>query len=197
MIDEMNMQKYDVKIYPLTEREIDKKVVWYNDPDIRKYLHYTNLFNIQDSLKWLDRIKESNTRKEFVIWICEGRMEIPVGIIGLFEIDGENRKAGFYITLGEKKYQGKGIAKKATVMFLRKMFEQFSLHKIYLYTDVENKPARRLYEKIGFTLEGIMRDELFYQNHYVSRCYYSMLFEEFEEKWGMKDASGNWKCITN
>ena len=85
--------------------------------------------------------------------------------------------------MGEKQYQGKGIAKKATVLFLKDMFEKFKLHKIYLYTDVENKAARGLYEKVGFVLEGILRDELFYQNHYVSRCYYSILFEEFIEKW--------------
>ncbi|WP_287492502.1 GNAT family N-acetyltransferase [Sellimonas sp.] len=178
------MQQYDVKISPLTEREIKQKVLWYNDPEIRKYLHYTDLFNVKDSIIWLERIKKSDTRKEFVIWLIDGHKEIPVGIIGLFEIDRDNQKAGFYITIGEKQYQGKGIAKKATILFLKEMFEKFKFHKIYLYTDVENTAARGLYEKVGFVLEGILRDELFYQNHYVSRCYYSILFEEFMEKWG-------------
>lgn len=109
-------------------------------------------------------------------------MEIPVGIIGLFEIDRANQKAGFYITVGENSIKERNC-KKATVLFLKDMFEKFKLHKIYLYTDVENKAARGLYEKVGFVLEGILRDELFYQNHYVSRCYYSILFEEFIEKW--------------
>lgn len=178
------MQQYDVKISPLTEREIKQKVLWYNDPEIRKYLHYTDLFNVKDSIILLERIKKSDTRKEFVIWLIDGHKEIPVGIIGLFEIDRDNQKAGFYITIGEKQYQGKGIAKKATILFLKEMFEKFKFHKIYLYTDVENTAARGLYEKVGFVLEGILRDELFYQNHYVSRCYYSILFEEFMEKWG-------------
>ena len=30
------MRQYDVKILPLTEQEIEKKVLWYNDPEIRK-----------------------------------------------------------------------------------------------------------------------------------------------------------------
>ena len=127
------MRQYDVKILPLTEQEIEKKVLWYNDPEIRKYLHYTDSFNKNDSLNWLQRIKKSDTRKEYVIWLIDGHMEIPVGIIGLFEIDRANQKAGFYITVGEKQYQGKGIAKKATVLFLKDMFEKFKLHKIYLY----------------------------------------------------------------
>ena len=85
------MQQYDVKISPLTEREIKQKVLWYNDPEIRKYLHYTDLFNVKDSIIWLERIKKSDTRKEFVIWLIDGHKEIPVGIIGLFEIDRDNQ----------------------------------------------------------------------------------------------------------
>lgn len=193
----MDKKKYNISIYPLTEKEIDKKVVWYNDPEIRKYLHYTELFNVEESLNWLNRIRENATRKEYVIWIEQDQIQMPVGIIGLFELDISNRKAGFYITLGEKKYQGKGIAKEATIIFLRKMFTQFNLHKVYLYTDVDNSPARRLYEKIGFILEGIMRDELYYKKHYISRCYYSILFDEFDRKWGMKDVSGSRKRITD
>ncbi len=52
------MRQYDVKILPLTEQEIEKKVLWYNDPEIRKYLHYTDSFNKNDSLNWLQRIKK-------------------------------------------------------------------------------------------------------------------------------------------
>ena len=178
------MGEWNISIRSLTENEIEKKVSWYNDDDIRKYLHYTELFNVENSLKWFQTIKKSNIRKEFVIWISNSEREVPVGIIGLFDIDYTNRKAGFYITLGEKDYQGKGIAKKATILFLREMFQTYQFHKIYLYTDVGNEPARKLYEKVGFTLEGILRDELFYKNHYVSRCYYGIFREEFVEKWG-------------
>ena len=61
------MRQYDVKILPLTEQEIEKKVLWYNDPEIRKYLHYTDSFNKNDSLNWLQRIKKSDTRKEYAV----------------------------------------------------------------------------------------------------------------------------------
>ena len=106
------MRQYDVKILPLTEQEIEKKVLWYNDPEIRKYLHYTDSFNKNDSLNWLAKgSKKVIQRKEYVIWLIDGHMEIPVGIIGLFEIDRANQKRGFYITVGEKQYQGKELQK--------------------------------------------------------------------------------------
>ena len=113
------MRQYDVKILPLTEQEIEKKVLWYNDPEIRKYLHYTDSFNKNDSLNWLQRIKKSDTRKEYVIWLIDGHMEIPVGIIGLFEIDRANQKAGFISRWEKNSIKEKELQKKQRFIFKR------------------------------------------------------------------------------
>ena len=122
------MRQYDVKILPLTEQEIEKKVLWYNDPEIRKYLHYTDSFNKNDSLNWLQRIKKSDTRKEYVIWLIDGHMEIPVGIIGLLRLIERNQKQGF-ISRWEKN-SIKERYQKSNGFIFKDMFEKFKLHKI-------------------------------------------------------------------
>ncbi len=175
----------EIRIIPFKEEHIAKKVEWYNDEEISKYLHYKDKFTIEGTKKWLERIKQDDTRLENVIQILENGEYINIGIIGLFNIDRENKKAGFYITIGEKQYQGKGYAKKATKLFIENSFKNLELEKIYLYTDFENEKAIKLYEKCGFQLEGKLKKELFYKNRFINRYYYAIFREDVlgEKEW--------------
>jgi RimJ/RimL family protein N-acetyltransferase len=170
---------FEIRIEPITESDIPYKVKWYNDEVITRYLHYEETFTIEKSLEWLKKIRQDPSRYENVIKVRVNDSFLSIGIIGLFNIDLKHKKAGFYITIGEQQFQGKGIAKKATVMFLRHCFEKFDLQKIYLYTDLENITAQKLYERVGFKREGILRRELFVKGRFIDRCYYGMLREEF------------------
>lgn len=170
-----------IKIVPFKYENIEEKVKWYNDKEINRYLHYEEDFTIEGTQEWFKRIEKDSTRFENIIQILDEGKYVDIGIIGLFEIDRKNKKAGFYITIGEKKYQGKGYAKKATLKFLEQVFRQFELEKIFLYTDFENEKAIKLYEKCGFILEGKMRKELYYKNRFIDRYYYGIYREDILE----------------
>lgn len=171
----------EIRIVPFNFNHIPEKVKWYNDKQIRKYLHYDEEFTIEETRKWLENIKKDKTRYENVIQYLTGEKYIDIGIIGLFNIDLKNKKAGFYITIGDIEHQGKGLAKKATLKFLKDVFKKFDLEKIYLYTDFENERAIRLYEKCGFKLEGKLKKELFYKGKFINRYYYAIFKEDIME----------------
>ena len=154
-----------INIRPIREEDLEFKIKWYNDDRIRKYLHYEEKFEYEKTLNWFRGIKDNKSRFENIIEY-KGK---PVGIIGLFDIDEKNKKAGIYITIGEVDLQGKGIAYNSMLKFMRECFDNFKLEKIYLYTDLENIIAQRLYEKIGFKREGILRKELYFQGRYIDR----------------------------
>lgn len=171
-------------IDPITEEDIPDKVEWYNDEEVTRFLHYDEKFTVEKSLEWLANTKNDSRRYENIIKVLEGRHLRKIGVIGLFDIDLKNKKAGFYITIGNKQYWGKGFAKKATVEFLRHCFEKFDLQKIYLYTDVDHVVAQRLYEAVGFTKEGLLRRELLCKGRFIDRYYYGMFREEFFARYG-------------
>ena len=123
----------EIEIVPFDFEHIPEKVRWYNDEEISRYLHYEEKFTIEDTKKWLENVKNDKTRYENVIKVLVDGKYVDIGIIGLFNIDIKNKKAGFYITIGEKQYQGKGLAKKSTLKFLKKVFIKFNLEKIFLY----------------------------------------------------------------
>lgn len=169
----------NLRIRPIEIKDVSKKVEWYNNSEITKFLHYEELFTYEGTLEWVKKLSFNKTRYENIIEVIKDNQWIPVGVVGLFEIDKKNKKAGSYITIGELKYQGLGIAKKAMLLILQDAFIKFNLNKVYAYTDSDNIKSQKLHEKIGFIKEGVLRQELFYKGKYIDRVYYSILKKEF------------------
>lgn len=159
--------------------DIKLKVKWINDQNINKYLHYDLPLCEERTLNWYQSIMSNSTREDFVYELEDCDKNIPLGLIGLINIDFKNKKAEFYIINGEKKYWGKGFASKASIQFLKLMFLKHGLNKIYLYTEAENNPAQRLFESIGFQKEGLLKEDLFYMGQYVDRYIYGINRKDF------------------
>lgn len=160
--------------------DILNKVKWINDPKINMYLHYELPLCPDRTLKWYNNIIGNSSRADFVFEIENNNNNIvPIGLIGLLDISMKNKKAEFYIVTGNQDYLGKGIATKAAKKFLEYAFKKYDLNKIYLYTEVENIKAQRLFERIGFVKEGILKDDLYQNGEFLDRCYYALFRKDF------------------
>lgn len=164
-----------VSIRKFNENDIDNKVKWINDGENNKFLHYDLPLEYNKTLNWFNKNKENINRYDAVIEY-ENK---PVGLIGLLNIDTKNLKAEYYIVIGEKQYKGLGIAKDATVLLLEYAYKNLKLNKVYLYTEIDNIPAQKLFEKLGMKKEGLLKADLFYNNKFVDRYIYSMCSEDF------------------
>ncbi|WP_342470254.1 GNAT family protein [Ureibacillus sp. FSL K6-3587] len=164
-----------ISIRKFKEEDIPYKVKWINDERNNKYLHYDLPLREDKTLEWYNKIKDRNDRADFTITYDNE----PVGLIGLLNIDHNNKKAEYYICIGEDSYKGKGIAKKATDLLIKKSYEEFGLIKIYLYTEVENIAAQKLFEKVGFEREGLLKNDLFYKGKKIDRYVYGLDVEEY------------------
>jgi len=85
----------------------------------------------------------------------------------LKNIDYLNKKAEYYIFIGNKNYWGRGIGIIATKKFLNYIKQHLKLHKIYLHVDWSNFVAKKLYKKVGFIKEGILKGELLREKKYI------------------------------
>ncbi len=165
----------DIKIRRFCEEDIPYKVKWVNDKNNNKYLHYDLPLREEKTLLWYKSIKDRKDRADYTI-TCNGK---PVGLIGLLNIDNNNRKAEYYILIGEAEYKGKGVATTASDLLLREGFITYNLNKIYLFTEVDNKPAQKLFEKIGFKKEGLLKEDLIYNGKKVDRFIYGLLKDDY------------------
>ena len=164
-----------VNIRRFERTDIPKKVEWINNPENNQFLHYDIPISIVGTERWYDSHQGEETRYDAVIE-ADG---VPVGTIGLLSIDRKNSKAEYYIAMGEVDYKGKGVAKEASKLILAYGFETLGLNRIYLFTEVENISAQKLFERVGFVREGVIRQDIVSHGKYVDRIAYGFLREDW------------------
>lgn len=101
-----------------------------------------------------------------------------LGTVSLKNIDLENGNAEYAVAT-RRSAQGKGIAFAATKLVLKKAFEDYGLHRVYLNVLPNNKKAIRLYERSGFQPEGEFREHLKMENQYVNWEWYGILESDY------------------
>lgn len=79
---------------------------------------------------------------------------------------------------------GQGYATEATRALMRTGFELLGLHKVTLRIAVGNRGSQRVAEKLGFTREGLLREELLIRGNWMDHTLYSMLEGEFRRLHG-------------
>lgn len=79
---------------------------------------------------------------------------------------------------------GRGYATEATRALMRVGFEVLGLHKVTLRIAVGNRGSERVAEKLGFTAEGLLREELLIRGNWMNHTLYSMLEGEFRRLHG-------------
>ncbi|MGM0901303.1 MAG: GNAT family N-acetyltransferase [Bacillota bacterium] len=165
----------EIAIRKFQEEDIPYKVKWINDDKNNKYLHYDLPLREDKTLQWFKSLEGRGDRVDYTITHAGE----PAGLIGLLNIDLKSKEAEYYICLGGDKFKGKGIAKVATDLLINKAYKEFSLNKIYLYTEVDNVQAQKLFEKSGFVKEGLLKNDLFYNEKYIDRYVYTLDVENY------------------
>lgn len=173
----VNSKKIHLRLFK--KSDIVFKVKWINDPEINEYLHYDLPLCPDRTANWFQSIMGNSSREDYVYELFDNNTAIPLGLIGLIGIDKKNKKAEFYIINGEKDFWGKGLASEATNVFLNHVFLKHDLNKVYLYTEVNNIGAQKLFEKIGFKKEGLLKEDLIHMGNKLDRYYYGIYREGF------------------
>ena len=75
----------------------------------------------------------------------------------------------------------RGYGTDAIETILKYAFNKMNLHKIELRVYEFNKRALKCYEKCGFKIEGVMREDLFRDGKYHNTIFMSILRSEFHE----------------
>lgn len=106
-----------------------------------------------------------------------------VGEVVLNELDVNNNSCSFRIALGAVG-QDRGLGTEATRLVLRYAFERVGLHRISLEVYAFNPRARRVYEKVGFKPEGVLREALLWEGQHFDAHVMSILASEWADHRG-------------
>ena len=84
--------------------------------------------------------------------------------------------------IGEKSMWGKGYGTEATRLVVRYAFEELHLNRVQLHVYEYNLRGVRVYEKVGFRREGVLRQEHMYDGRFWDTVVMAILREEWEKR---------------
>ncbi len=157
-------------IRDLEQKDLQERVRWMNDVRVNSTLNIQLPVTLDSTLQWYERIKVNTQRRDFSFDNEDGNL---VAMGGFTDIDSNVHKAELYIFVNPD-IQGRGYGTLSVKMMCEYGFEAMKLQKIYLHTNSDNIAARKLYEKLGFKLEGYMPHEVISNGKIKDRCYYAI-----------------------
>lgn len=164
-------------------------VEWINDPDVRAGISSFLPLSLAREEGWFDEMLKRPTEEHpFGLEAkLDGGWQL-IGSCGLFDVNWRSRKAEIGIMIGRKDLWSKGYGSEAMRLIMKHGFETLNLHRLYLKVYATNPRAIRAYEKVGFVLEGRLREATFDNGVYSDDLIMSVLRPEWD---AMKSTTGS------
>lgn len=167
------------KLRELEHKDIDIINTWRNDPELIDCLGAPFRFiNTDVDYKWYDAYMASRQNCVRCAIVSEKSDDI-LGLVSIVSIDRLNQSAEFHIMIGDKANRGRGMGSFATIKMLEHAFFDLNLRRVELSVLYDNLRAQHVYEKIGFTREGIKRKAKYKNGRFVDMYTYAILKDEF------------------
>ena len=174
-----------INLRELQEKDAPLMLEWMHDPEIQKCFQRDMIaMSLQDAENFcrLSKTGQKLEEGQCYHYAIVNEYDEYIGTISLKNINLKAKSAEYAISI-RRQAQGKGIAKEATYLILKKGFNELGLHRIYLHVLANNERALKFYEKVGFKYEGEFREHMFLEGEYISLKWYAMLKNEFDEKY--------------
>ena len=157
------------------EEDIPKATSFVNDEELKKLL-VTNIpfpMTLWEEEEWI-KSQKSNQDGSYNFAIEDIETKKYIGGCGIQEVNWLSRVATVGIMIGDKEYWGKGYGTDAMKVLMNFIFNNMNIRKIRLSTFSFNMRARKSYEKCGFEVEGILKDEIFKDGKYYDEIIMSV-----------------------
>lgn len=167
------------------------EIRWLRTDDADKVYECTvrNREHLSPWMTWIDGVAERSDTYKFLrsaekealertsfkagIW----RDRTMLGAIDLHDIDWHNRHASIGYWL-DSDSTGQGIMTRAVRALVKFAFETLGLYRIEIHVATANLPSRRIPERLGFTLEGVLRAVQRLRGAYVDHAIYALLRDD-------------------
>lgn len=132
--------------------------------------------SLSSQKKWISDLA-NDTKVRYAIEVNQE----TVGVAIISAIDMKNRTANMNIKLVEAA-RGRGVASRTLELILRYCFEELNLHCLTANVIERNISSRKLWTKLGFKQDGILRDRIFKNGRYHNIISYSLLKDEYYDR---------------
>ena len=126
---------------------------------------------------WFESLQQRGDIVIFGIRLLESNKLI--GTCQLHSINFIHHCTELQIRIGEPTQRGQGYGTEAVRLLMGFAFKDLNLHRVYLHVFSTNAAAIRLYEKVGFVHEGLLRKAAHIDGAYVDVVLMGILRDEY------------------
>ena len=157
---------------------------WQNDADIMRLARsYPDNTTSMEALQGeYEKAIKGEDREKQVFMIEERSSGTSIGWASVRRWGSKAVGADIGLAIGEKKHWRKGYGTEVTRLLQNEVFEQLGLHRAEWWTNSDNKGSLALAKKMGFKIEGRLRDAVFYDNQFRDIIVHGLIKEEYEER---------------
>ncbi len=154
-----------IRLRPIESCDADILCQWKNDEDVYRYLGggYQPVAFDQYS-KWVEgMIDQTGRARRFII---ESADKMPIGMIGLYEINWIHRTCEVGLFIGDRQIRRKGVGSEAYSLLEAFARDYLNLRKINLKVVTDNEQGCSFWRKMGFESAGILHEERYINGAY-------------------------------
>ncbi|MCU5706900.1 GNAT family N-acetyltransferase [Bacillus wiedmannii] len=174
----MRLESKRIYLRPLCQLDAPIILESTTDNEIRYMTGTKSTFSLEQIKTHIDHINNDSSRYDFAI--CLKSTDEMIGELSILDIDEENKRAGFRISMLSIAVTGQGYGTEAIKIILRFVFEQLSLNRLQLEVFSHNLRGIKAYEKVGFVKEGTLRQSLFYNDAYSDEIIMAILKSDYK-----------------
>lgn len=180
----------EMQVIPLS-LEAELRVLSFSDADAMFELVDSGRYYLREYLPWVDQSRDPYDTAQFIqatihqrdrnqgihygIWF-RGHL---AGTIGVHSINWANRNTSIGYWLGQP-FQGYGLMTASVREYIDKLvFGEWNLNRVQINAAIQNHKSRAIPKRLGFQMEGILRQNEFLYDHYVDHAVYGMLAEDW------------------
>ncbi|WP_017233570.1 UDP-4-amino-4,6-dideoxy-N-acetyl-beta-L-altrosamine N-acetyltransferase [Pandoraea sp. B-6] len=159
-------------IRPMRSADLGAVLAWRNRPEVRHCMFTDHEISLEEHTKWFSKMSNDASRR---LLIVEDR-EVPLGFVNYSNVTpGAISDWGFYAAADAPRGSGKRLGAVAIAF----AFESLKLHKICGQALDFNEKSIRMHLSLGFTREGVLRDQHLKNGFYHDLICFGLLRSEY------------------
>lgn len=167
-----------VGLRPVEVEDLALLVQWRNDERTRTMFFSPFLISTSGQQKWYESLLADPTRAQFMI--VQLPDDIPVGTIGLANIDYRNQNAELGIFIIDATVRRRNLGIDAVQALLQHAFRDLNLRRVYAKVYSFNKAVLTGSPQASFKEEGIARQAAFINGEFHDVIHIAVLREDWE-----------------
>ena len=133
-------------------------------------------YTVKDAEDFINAMLRADSGKVFAYAVCDG--DTAIGSISAFRQDNihcRTAELGYYLS---EEYWGRGVMTEAVRLLCDAVFDGTDILRIYAEPFAHNTGSRRVLEKSGFKLEGILSSGAVKNGKVLDMALYSLIKNE-------------------